>query len=311
MNQSRPKRFDRHVDGILLLDKPQGLSSNAVLQHARGLFRALKAGHAGSLDPLATGMLPICFGQATKVCGYLLNSSKTYRVIAQLGSKTDSGDADGVVVEQQPVPLISPQQIGQVLTSFLGSQKQVPPMYSALKHEGRRLYELARSGETIAREPRDIVIERMTLLRFEPTQIEFEVRCSKGTYVRSLVEDLAQRLGTLAHVTLLRRLQVDPFDATRMVSVEQLADLSLEERDVLLQPADIALQSMPLLALNAAQEVDLFHGKVLSGFSTLTATLLRAYGPQDRFLGVVRSDGEGLVRAERLFVPAGSGGADS
>ncbi len=302
MNEPRPKRFDRAVDGILLLDKPQGMSSNAALQSARALFRALKAGHAGSLDPLATGMLPICLGQATKVCGYLLNSSKTYRVIACLGSKTDSGDADGVVIEQQPVPALTQLHIEQVLNSFLGAQLQVPPMYSALKHEGRRLYELARSGETIEREPRHIVIESLQLIAHSDMQLEFEVRCSKGTYVRSLVEDIAVRLGTVAHVTLLRRLQVDPFEAARMITLEALAALSLEQRDALLQPADAALLQMPQVHLDADQETALFHGKVLTGFSTLSEGFWRAYSAKQQFLGVVRSDGQGQVRAERLFV---------
>ena len=307
MKESRPKRFDRAVDGILLLDKPQGLSSNAALQNARGLFRALKAGHAGSLDPLATGMLPICFGQATKVCGYLLNSSKTYQVTARLGSRTDSADADGVVIEERPVPHLSQAQIEQVLHSFIGAQKQVPPMYSALKHEGRRLYELARSGETIEREPRDIVIEQIRLQHFDQTRIGFEVRCSKGTYVRSLVEDVAARLGTLAHVTMLRRIQVDPFDAARMVTLDALADLSLEARDALLQPADSALLGMPLLNLDAGQETALFHGKPVLGFPSLAASLWRAYGVDSRFLGLVRSDGQGELRAERLFVSPAAG----
>jgi tRNA pseudouridine55 synthase len=311
MSENRPKRFDRAVDGIVLLDKPQGMSSNAALQSARTLFRALKAGHAGSLDPLATGMLPICFGQATKVCGYLLNSSKTYRVIAQLGSKTDSGDADGVVIEQQPVPSLSQEHIEQTLKSFLGPQRQVPPMYSALKHEGRRLYELARKGETIEREPRDIVIESLNLISHDSTHIEFEVRCSKGTYVRSLVEDIAERLGTVAHVTLLRRLQVDPFDATRMVTLEALAELSLEQRDELLQPADSALLLIPQVHLDATQETALFHGKVLSGFSSLNEGLWRAYGIGQRFLGLVRSDGRGQLKAERLFVSPSAGQKDA
>ncbi|MGD9841556.1 MAG: tRNA pseudouridine(55) synthase TruB [Steroidobacteraceae bacterium] len=303
MTVARPKRFDRGVDGILLLDKPQGVSSNAALQQARGLFRALKAGHAGSLDPLATGMLPICFGQATKVCGYLLNSRKTYRVAAKLGSKTDSADADGVVIEQAPVPELSQSQIEVVLQSFLGAQLQVPPMYSALKQQGRRLYELARSGEVVEREPRNIVIERIQLRQHDSGQIEFEVRCSKGTYVRSLVEDVAARLGTLAHVSMLRRVQVDPFEAARMVTLEQLESLSLAQRDALLQTADVALQEIPLLNLDAAQEIDLFHGKPVAGFSQLEAGLWRAYGSTQRFLGLVRADGQGQVCAERLFPP--------
>jgi tRNA pseudouridine55 synthase len=302
------KRFDRAVDGILLLDKPQGMSSNAALQRARGIYRALKAGHAGSLDPLATGMLPVCFGQATKVCGYLLNSRKTYRVAALLGIKTDSADADGVPVEQREVPAFDAARATEVLNSFLGAQQQVPPMYSALKHEGRRLYELARSGETIEREPRDIFIERIELIAHSANTLEFEVRCSKGTYVRSLVEDVAARLGTVGHVTLLRRTQVDPFDASRMVTLERLAELPLADLDALLQPADTALHELPEVQLAAAQTIALFHGKPLIGL-VVPAGLCRAYGPVEgageaglrRFLGIVRADGLGGVLAERLF----------
>lgn len=306
----KTKRFDRAVDGILLLDKPQGMSSNMALQRARTCYRALKAGHAGSLDPLATGMLPICFGQATKVCGYLLNSRKTYRVAALLGIRTDSADADGLAVEQCDVPMFDATQATAVLNSFLGAQRQVPPMYSALKHEGRRLYELARSGETIERAPRDIFIERIELVAHSANTIEFEVRCSKGTYVRSLVEDVAARLGTLGHVTLLRRTQVDPFDAARMVTLERLAELSLPDLDALLQPADTALHELPELQLDTVQTVALFHGKPLIGLAG-PAGLCRAYGPIDdaaqagsrRFLGIVRADGLGGVLVERLFAP--------
>lgn len=311
------KRFDRAVDGILLLDKPQGMSSNMALQRARGLFRALKAGHAGSLDPLATGMLPICFGQATKVCGYLLNSRKTYRVAALLGIKTDSADADGVAIQQLEVPAFDAARARAVLQSFLGAQQQVPPMYSALKHEGRRLYELARSGETIEREPRDIFIEHISLLSHSPNTIEFEVRCSKGTYVRSLVEDIAARLDTVGHVTLLRRTQVDPFEAARMVTLDALAEMALPQLDALLQPADAALADMPVLSLDATRTIELFHGKPLIGLPGLDVAatgLWRAYGPSNgptdgmsqRFLGIVRADGQGRVLAERLFAPVGS-----
>jgi tRNA pseudouridine55 synthase len=305
--QFMSKRFDRNVDGILLLDKPQGMSSNAALQRARGIYRALKAGHAGSLDPLATGMLPLCFGQATKVCGYLLNSRKTYRVVALLGIKTDSADADGVPIEQRDVPGFDAAHATTVLNFFLGAQQQVPPMYSALKHEGRRLYELARNGETIERAPREIFIEHITLLAHTANTIEFEVRCSKGTYVRSLVEDIAARLGTVGHVTLLRRAQVDPFDVARMVTLDSLEHRSLAELDVLLQPADAALTAMPILSLDATRTTELFHGKPLIGLTDTPAGLLRAYGPDEagqRFLGIVQADSQGRVLVERLFSPS-------
>lgn len=305
MNTPRAQRFDRAVDGILLLDKPQGMSSNAALQQARVALRALKAGHAGSLDPLATGMLPLCFGQATKVCGYLLESRKSYRVIARLGIRTDSADADGAMIETAAVPTFDEAKVQQVLASFLGPQQQVPPMYSALKHQGQRLYELARRGEVIERAPRDIVIERMELLRFTADEVEFEVRCSKGTYVRSLVEDLAARLGTVGHVTLLRRTQVDPFDASRMVTLEQLDAARAEggpaALDAWLLPADAALAALPALQLDEARATDLSHGRRFGGLEQETPGLKRVYGPQQRFLGLVRVDAHGTVIPDRLF----------
>jgi len=302
----RPKRFDREVDGILLFDKPQGMSSNAALQHVRVALRALKAGHAGSLDPLATGMLPLCFGQATKVCGYLLESRKSYRVIAKLGIRTDSADADGQIIERQPVPEFDEARLNDLLNSFLGPQQQVPPMYSALKHQGERLYELARRGETIERAPRNITIERIELLRFTAEEIEFEVRCSKGTYIRSLVEDIAARLGTVAHVTLLRRTQVDPFDADKMVTYEQLEQLrssgDLTLLDALLLPSDAALAKVPVLNLDAQQAEGLAHGRRLPGFGLQLPTLYRAYGPENRFLGLVSVTSAGVLTPERLFL---------
>lgn len=305
---SKPKRFDRNVDGILLLDKPPGMSSNAALQLVRVMYRALKAGHAGSLDPLATGMLPLCFGQATKVCGYLLNSRKSYRVGAKLGIKTDSADADGAVIEECAVPLFERSQAQAVLSSFRGEQQQVPPMYSALKHEGQRLYQLARAGQTIERAAREIFIEHIELLDATATTIEFVVRCSKGTYVRSLVENIAERLGTVAHVTMLRRMQIDPFDSSRMVTLEALASLKGEDPtvvpaalDALLLTADSALRDLPRLQLNAEQAGNLRHGRRLTEVAGSEVGLLRAYDPTERFLGIVKANGQGEVAPERLF----------
>ena len=207
----RPRRFDREVDGILLLDKPTGISSNAALQQARRLFRALKAGHAGSLDPLASGLLPVCFGQATKVCGQLLESAKAYRVVARLGEQTDTADAEGQVIATRPVPPLDRNEVEAVVARFMGDQTQVPPMYSALKHGGKRLYELARQGETVDRAARSIHIGSIEVLRVDLPEVELEVACSKGTYIRTLVEDIARALGTVGHVAVLRRLRVDAF----------------------------------------------------------------------------------------------------
>ncbi|HEX2584939.1 MAG TPA: tRNA pseudouridine(55) synthase TruB [Steroidobacteraceae bacterium] len=304
MSQSaKPKRFDRAVDGIILLDKPQGLSSNAALQQVRVLLRALKAGHAGSLDPLATGMLPLCFGQATKVCNYLLDSRKTYRVTARLGIKTDSADADGSIIEQRDIPQFDEQRLQQVLQSFLGEQQQVPPMYSALKHQGQRLYELARKGETVERPPRKISIEQIKLLSWDAQNIAFEVRCSKGTYIRSLVEDVAERLGTIAHVTQLRRVQVDPFAEAQMVTLEVLEQSALQGLGVIdqhLLPSDTALTTLSSVVLDEAQTVHLMHGRQLINVNA-SEGLVRAYGVQGQFLGLVRVDAARTALPERLF----------
>lgn len=212
----------RAVDGIVLLDKPAGLSSNTALQRVRRLFQAEKAGHAGSLDPLATGMLPVCFGQATKLCQFLLDSRKEYRVSARFGESRDTGDAEGQVSGQSDPSGLTEAQLRAAALRFIGEIGQVPPMYSALKHEGRRLYELARAGETVEREARTVTIERLDILRWQSPILEFEVRCSKGTYVRTLVEDLARAVGQAAHVVVLRRTVVSPFDAGGMVTLDQL-----------------------------------------------------------------------------------------
>lgn len=302
MNSARPKRFDRHVDGILLLDKPQGLSSNAALQQVRGLYRALKAGHAGSLDPLATGMLPVCFGQATKVCDWLLDSRKTYRVTAALGKQTDSADADGVIIAEAPVPVLSEALLHAALAPFLGEQMQVPPMFSALKHQGRRLYELARRGESVERAPRKITIERIELVGHTEREVEFEVRCSKGTYIRSLVEDLAKSLNTLGHVAALRRLEVEPFGMGPMFTIEQLQASDPGALEALLLAPDKALVHLPRLDLEAAATAALAHGRtILVAASPALPAPMRAYGHEGRFMGVVEVR-VGMAKPRRLFV---------
>ena len=203
---SKPSRFYRDISGILLLDKALGVSSNTALQQVRALYNAAKAGHAGSLDPLASGLLPVCFGQATKVCGRLLSSGKTYRVLVQLGARTESGDGETPVIERAVVPPLDDRSVDAALAAFLGPQQQVPPMHSALKFEGKRLYELARRGESVEREPRAIVIHRIARVRLEGDELEFDVYCSKGTYIRTLAADIAAGLGTIGYVRGLRRL---------------------------------------------------------------------------------------------------------
>jgi tRNA pseudouridine55 synthase len=304
---ARPRRFDRDVDGILLLDKPFGLSSNAALQQARVLFRALKAGHAGSLDPMATGMLPLCFGQATKVCAFLLDARKSYRFTAKLGERTDTGDADGTVVERTAVPICTTAQIELVLQASVGEQSQIPPMYSALKHEGQRLYDMARRGESIDRAPRRIDIESLTLVRLGANEIEVDVRCSKGTYVRTLAEDLAAKLGTLAHLTALRRIQVDPFAAT-MVTLGELSTLAatgLPAIDALLIPADQALGRLPTVEFDLNGQHALLRGQSTAGLGSQglkLGELVRMYGPNRLFLGLGEADAGDAIQPRRLFV---------
>lgn len=300
------RRFHRDVDGILLLDKALGVSSNAALQQVRVLYGANKAGHAGSLDPLASGLLPVCFGQATKVCGRLLNSGKTYRVLVQLGELTPSGDAETEVVERAPVPALTEAIVDATLAQFLGEQQQVPPMHSALKFEGKRLYELARRGESVERPARSIVIHRIARVSTEQGlaggQLEFDVYCSKGTYIRTLAADIAVRLGTLGYVKGLRRLSVDPFGELPMFTLEALSAEPPEQLGGRLLPVDTAFADLPRVTLDRAAEHSLLLGRTLPGASPVTAGELRLYNQGGRFLGLGEAQAGGYVKPSRLFV---------
>lgn len=303
------KRSWRDVDGILLLDKPVGLSSNAALQRARRLYRARKAGHTGSLDPLATGLLPLCFGEATKVSGLLLDADKTYRATLALGAATATGDAEGVVVAEAPVPLLDPGTVLQAMAGLSGPLLQRPPMYSALKHDGRRLYELARQGVEVEREPRPIVVHELRLLSLEGPRLTFEARVSKGTYIRTLGEDLARALGTVGHLSALRRTHLGPFAADAMRTLDELEALATGQGeavlDALLLPVDAALLDHPALMLDERQARALCHGQVvlMPGPAGLR---VRAYGPDGRFLGIaaVAPDG-GALSVVRLLATGG------
>jgi tRNA pseudouridine55 synthase len=299
---SKSRRFYRDLSGILLLDKALGVSSNAALQQVRALFSAAKAGHAGSLDPLASGLLPVCFGQATKVCGRLLNSGKTYRVLVQLGARTESGDGETEVIERAAIPPLDDRAVDAVLASFVGEQQQIPPMHSALKFEGKRLYELARRGESVEREPRRIAIHRIARARLERDELEFDVYCSKGTYIRTLAADVADRLGTLGYVRGLRRLSLDPFGDLPMYTLEDLAERPPADRDALLLQADLAFMDLPRVELGSAAVEGLLQGRTVAASHPATPGELRAYDGQGRFLGMVLSAGLGRVRPVRLFV---------
>jgi tRNA pseudouridine55 synthase len=304
---SKPARFYRSISGILLLDKALGVSSNAALQQVRALYNAAKAGHAGSLDPLASGLLPVCFGQATKVCGRLLSSGKTYRVIVQLGARTESGDGETRVIEQAAVPSLDDRAVDAALATFVGEQQQVPPMHSALKFEGKRLYELARRGETVEREPRTIVIHRIARVRLERDELEFDVYCSKGTYIRTLAADIAARLGTIGYVRGLRRLSLDPFDELPMYTLEQLTELAPAARDALLLQADRAFLDLPQVELTDDAVAGLLQGRTVAARQRAAPGELRAYDDRGRFLGMVQGAPDGRVRPVRLFVEVAAG----
>ena len=304
---SKPGRYYRPIDGILLLDKALGVSSNAALQQVRALFNAAKAGHAGSLDPLASGLLPVCFGQATKVCGRLLSSGKTYRVLVQLGARTESGDGETEVIERAAVPPLDDRAVEAVLAAFLGEQQQVPPMHSALKFEGKRLYELARRGESVEREPRAIVIHRIARVRLEGDELEFDVYCSKGTYIRTLAADIATRLGTIGYVRGLRRLSLDPFNDLPMYTLERLTALAPEARDALLLQADRAFLDLPQVDLADDAVAGLLQGRTVAARQRAAPGELRAYDGRGRFLGMVQGAPDGRVQPVRLFVDVAGG----
>ncbi len=300
-------RFQRHraeaVDGLLLLNKPPGMTSNRALQTVRRLLNAKKAGHTGSLDPAATGMLPLCFGEATKVCAYLLDADKSYRVTARLGVATDTGDADGQESESATVPEMSAEDWDELLQGFVGESMQVPPMYSALKKDGKRLYELARKGETVAREPRPIRIDEIRLLEMAGSRLVFRVRCSKGTYVRTLVEDIARRAGTVAHTARLHRETVGAFRAEDMMDLAVAEQLAAEGPGALrerLLPADTALADMPTVTVDATDGERFSGGQAVDVAAGNSKGLARVYGA-GRFLGVGELAGNGRLAPRRVF----------
>ncbi|HWW80297.1 MAG TPA: tRNA pseudouridine(55) synthase TruB, partial [Steroidobacteraceae bacterium] len=293
--------------GILLLDKPLGLSSNAALQRVRRTLGVEKAGHVGSLDPLATGMLPICLGEATKIAGDVLSGRKCYRFTIGLGARTATGDTEGAVVETAAIPTLEPATIEAVRQRFLGQQTQVPPMYSALKRDGQPLYKLARAGIEVERAAREIVLFDLQVQGFTADRIELETVCSKGTYIRVLAEDLAKALGTCGHVTLLRRLHVEPFEAQPMETLESVAQAREQGRWPRVLPADWPLGHLPKVMLAAAEVTRLMHGQSVSIAGNATnagvgaADRVRLYDDAGQFLGIGASDGHGTVRPRRLF----------
>jgi len=285
------------IDGIINIDKPLGLSSNQALQKVKKLLQAQKAGHTGALDPLASGVLPLCFGHATKISSYLLDADKRYRATLQLGTITTTGDKEGEIVQQSPVPELSLIQLEQLLALFTGPQEQVPPMHSALKHQGQPLYKLARKGQEVERIARKIKIYSLDLLEYSSDQLKIDVKCSKGTYIRTLAEDIGQQLGCGAHLAALRRTEAGPFNLDDAYTVEQITDLISNNTcsDILLG-ADLALQAYPAIYLVQAQTIDIKFGRkinlllpqieALPAHEMETQQKYRIYDEERTFLGL-------------------------
>ncbi len=325
----KTRRERRAVHGLMLLDKPAGGSSNKALQKAKWLLHAKKAGHTGSLDPLATGMLPLCFGEATKLSPYFLNADKGYQTTLQLGITTDSADADGVIVDQRPVPQLSAAEFEAVCAPLRGAIKQTPPMVSALKVDGKRLYKLAREGITVERKARDITVHRLDVLSFDAASgtASLRVECSKGTYIRSIVTDIGEAIGCGAHVIALRRTHVSPFQNAPMVTLSQLEESKHPEQYLL--PLDTGLDHLPAAKLSVTGLAAFRNGQSAEGewmtpdlaganpaslpvepqpealcheaTSDPSEALVRIYNPQDQFIGLGNWNGSGLWAPRRVL----------
>lgn len=298
----------RQLDGVLLFDKPLHLSSNTALQKVRRLFQAEKAGHTGTLDPLATGLLPVCFGEAAKFSSVLLDAGKTYRAWIRLGQTTTTGDAEGEIISTSPVE-VGEEQVLDVLQRLTGEIEQLPPMHSALKHQGKPLYEYIRKGETVEREPRRVTIYELALEHFAGSELRITVHCSKGTYVRTLAEDIGRLLGCGAHLQGLRRLATGPFQLDEAYTLEQLEGMDPEQRDTCLLPLDCMLQELPRLDLDASQVRRLAQGQRLGMDAGLPDGKIRLYGAQG-FIGLGLLQGRRLA-SERLVASVARSAAEN
>ena len=303
---SKPRKRGRDIHGVFLLDKPQGMSSNDIMQKVKRIFQANKAVHTGALDPLATGMLPICLGEATKFSQFLLDADKRYLVTAKLGERTDTSDAEGQIVETRDVKLKTPE-ILTALEQFRGNILQVPTMFSALKHNGKPLYEYARQGITVEREARPITIFELNFIEYNAPYLTLEVHCSKGTYIRTLVDDLGEVLGCGAHVTMLRRTAVADYPTEKMLDWHALQSLAEQQDlallDALLLPMDTAVAKLPTLTLNESQTQGIGFGQRIK-FDNLNRLQgqVRLFSHENRFLGVAVIDENNVIRPQRLVV---------
>ncbi|MEI6228030.1 MAG: tRNA pseudouridine(55) synthase TruB [Methylophilaceae bacterium] len=298
MQYRRPKR---NVSGVLLLDKPLGFSSNQALQKVKWLFQAAKAGHTGTLDPLATGLLPLCFGEATKFAHYLTDADKTYIATIKLGVTTNTGDAEGEVLATHSVN-VSPAQFAEACTQFVGEISQIPPMYSALKHEGKALYEYARAGVEIERASRLITIHSIQVNSFEYDVANISVSCSKGTYIRTLAEDIGAVLGCGAHLIGLRRTKTANYNIEQAVTLAQFEAMNLEQRQAALMPMDSAVLHLPAIVLDADSTHYLRQGQAVWQSRINAKGLLRLYNEQQEFLGLGEQDSDGKIAPKRLII---------
>ncbi len=301
----RRRNRGRNISGVLLLDKPIGLTSNKALQEVKFLYKAAKAGHTGSLDPLATGLLPICFGEATKMSAFLLDADKHYRVTVKLGETTTTADAEGEIVETLDPSGVTEAGIREILLEFMGEQQQLPPMYSAVKHKGERLYKLARQGIEVERETRTIHIHAIDLIEVKMPEFVMDVHCSKGTYVRTLAEDIGKRLGCGAHVSGLRRTGVGPYDDQSMLKLETVQEAfrekHFEEMDSWLLSLESALSEWPEVMLTADAAFYLKQGQPVLVPNAPTSGWVRLYANQTDFLGVGQIQDDGRVAPKRMI----------
>ena len=297
------RKKGRAISGVLLLDKPHGLSSNAALQKVKRLFNAQKAGHTGALDPLATGMLPLCFGEATKFSQFLLESDKGYRVIGKLGIRTDSGDSTGEITETKAVK-VSNKKLEKALEGFRGDIMQIPSMFSALKHKGQPLYKYARKGIEIERPARPVTIYQLDLIRFENDEVELEIECSKGTYIRNIIDDLGQALGCGAHVTMLHRNFVADYPIEQMITLAQLENEQQQGLDIdaYLLPSDSAVLHLDEAKLDIESANFFSHGQAVNYPNLHEDEIIRVYDEQGRFLGIAEVDNQDMLAPKRLVV---------
>jgi tRNA pseudouridine55 synthase len=288
------------VDGVLLLDKPGGLSSNAALQVAKRLLSARKAGHTGTLDPMATGLLPLCFGEATKFAGTLLDADKTYEAVVKLGVTTATGDAEGDVISRTP-PSTAELELARVMQGLLGTQQQLPPMFSALKHQGRPLYEYARAGQVVERAPRAIQVLELSWRRLAMDEVWLRTRVSKGTYVRALAEQIGAELGCGAHLSSLRRTGIGAMQVDQAIAPDGLERLGADARQAMLLPVDFLVRDLPALAVPEREASQLVHGQSVEAGPALSPGPVRLYDAVGRFLGVGEVAATGRVAPRRLL----------